>query len=291
MSMNGLSHSSRIACLVLAVGVHAAAASAFMLTPKADPPPPPAAVEIALLAEITAEAADEVAPSVMAESMQAQQASETQPGEAQNVMGKEVGALAALTAPQAYVKPEDAKEIEEAKVEPEAEDIPEVEPVDEPPVATPVEPVEVEKPVVEAPDAPVIPVQPKTAKKKVQKVIKTQQQRAMVASTTMSRNLGRKGASRAETSGGRQSSAGYKSIVNARLAARRSAIQAAAGGAKGRVTISFVIGSGGSVVSASVSSSSGNSRLDAGARSAVAATSFPPPPAGTYRANVPFLMK
>ena len=146
--------------------------------------------------------------------------------------------------------------------------------------------------MVVAPDAPEIPVHPAPAKKKVQKQkkFKTQQQRASVAATSMSRNVGRQGASRAETSGGRQASAAYKSIVNARLAGRRSALQAAAPGTRGLVKISFIIGSGGRVVSASVLSSSGNARLDAAARSVVAATSFPPPPRSSYGAAAQFLV-
>lgn len=293
MSIGGLSNSSRIVCLVLAVGVHAAAASAFMLAPKAPPPAPPAAVELELLAEITAEVADEMAPSIVAESMEARQAVEAQPGEVMDVTGKEVGVLAAVSSPQRDVEPTEAKEVEEAKVEPEAEDITEAEPVDEPTLAKPVEPLDVEKPVVEAQDAPVIPAKPKPAKKKVQaqKKIKTQQQRAMVASTSTNRNVGRTGASQAETAGGRRASAAYRSIVNARLAARRTALQSAAGSARGRVTIYFIINSSGSVVSTSVSVSSGNARLDSVARSIVASTSFPPPPGGSYRNGVPLLVK
>lgn len=293
MSIGGLSNSSRIVCIVLAVGVHAAAASAFMLAPKAPPPVPLAAVEVELLAEITAEVADQMAPSVVAELMEARQATEALPGEVKDITGKEVGVLAALSSPQLDVEPTEAKEVEEAKVEPEAEDITEAEPVDEPTLAKPVEPLDVEKPIVETQEAPVIPAKPKPAKKKVQaqKKIKTQQQRAMVASTSTNRNVGRTGASQAESDGGKRASAAYRSIVNARLAGRRSAFQSATGSAKGRVTISFTIASSGSVVSASVLISSGNARLDAAARSVVASTSFPPPPKGSFRSSVPFLSK
>lgn len=293
MNMSCRSNSARIVCLVLAVGVHAAAASAFMLAPKAKPPAPPAAVELELLPEITAEAADEVAPAVMAESMEARQATEAQPGEVKDITGKEVGVLAALSTPQNDVKPTEAKEVEEAKIEPEAEDVIEAEPVDEPTLAKPVEPLDVEKPIVETQDAPVIPAKPKPAKKKVQaqKKVRTEQQRAMVASTSTTRNVGRTGASEAEFSGGKRASAAYRSIVNARLAARRTALQSAAGSARGRVTINFTINSSGSVVSTSVAKSSGNARLDSVARSIVASTSFPPPPSGSYRNGVPFLVK
>ena len=61
MTGNGLTFSARLVSIGLALGIHAAAAAAFMLAP-AKPPPPPPAVEIELLAEITAEAAAEVVP-------------------------------------------------------------------------------------------------------------------------------------------------------------------------------------------------------------------------------------
>lgn len=299
MSRTGLSHGARLACYALAIGVHAAAAAAFMLTPKIESPPAPEGVEIELLAEITMEAAEEVPPSVAAQSMEAEQASEAQPGEAQTVPGEQVEAVASLDVKQTEVTPDEVEETEKPQDQPQAEETPEAKPIEDPNVATPVEPpeeavgspVELEKPVIEAPQAPVLAKKPKPAAKKEKKA-KAQKQRAAVVGSTLSKDAKRKGASRAATSGGNRSSAEYRSIVNARLAARRSAIQARAGsGVKGRVVISFTIGSGGSVVSASVSQSSGNARLDSAARAMVASTSFPPPPGGHFRNGVPIVMK
>jgi periplasmic protein TonB len=56
---------------------------------------------------------------------------------------------------------------------------------------------------------------------------------------------------------------------------------ARARGAKGVVGVSFTIGSSGAVSSFSITRSSGDSDLDAAARSLVQGAHFPPPPGGT----------
>lgn len=280
--MTSLWQGSRLVSIALAVGVHAAAAAAFMLTPKIEPPPPPDAVEIELLTEITSESAEEVSPAVAAETTEIEQAQEAEVGEAQTVTGAEVGALASLDTEQAEVTPDEAKPVEQPDTMPEVADPPEVEPTEVPDVASP---VELEKPVIEAPQAPAIVKKPKpVAKKKVKK----EPRRATLAGATVSKDVKRKGVSRSVSSGGRQSGSSYASLVNARLAARRSRIQSLLGsGTRGRVVITFSIGQGGSVRSASVTTSSGNARLDSAARSVVAATSFPPPPNGSFSGRVP----
>lgn len=215
----------------------------------------------------------------------------------------------AKAVPEVEVPPE-AETEHEAKATPEVETPPEAEagaeeetPAEQAPVAVP---VELEKPALEAPHAPALAEEPKpkakatrTAKPKatvktksvakaLEKKSKTVNRQAMIAGSMLARNSKRKGESQAKISGGSQSSSEYRSIVQARLAARRGAIGASAGsGARGRVIIAFSIGASGRVTSASVSKSSGNSRLDAAARSVVAATSFPPPPGGSFRSGIP----
>jgi periplasmic protein TonB len=325
MSTGGLSHGSRLVCIILAVGVHAAAAAAFMLTPKMEPPPPPEGVEIELLAEITSVVAEEVPPSVAAEAEQIEQVTETQPGEAASMDGEVAEAVASLeTKPTEVIPPEveDTAEPEvrpeavEPEAQPEAEDSPEVEDSQEaeeaqeaeepqetetPPEEAPVTmPIELEEPKVATPQAPALPTKPKaetkkaeakktegkkTEKKVAKKKARAQPRRLAVAGSTLAKEATRKGQSSAQSSGGRKSSSEYRSIVQARLSARRSAISTSVG--SGRVIIAFAIGASGRITSASISQSSGNSRLDSAARSVVAATSFPPPPAGSYRGRIP----
>jgi periplasmic protein TonB len=88
-----------------------------------------------------------------------------------------------------------------------------------------------------------------------------------------------------EKAGGAVSSARYRSIVQSRLAGRKSELAVRG---KGVVAIRFTIGPSGRVVSASVARSSGNGALDQAARSLVASASFPPPPGGKFSAVVPF---
>jgi|GEM_PF-5955143 len=321
MSPGGLSYGSRLVCIILAVGVHAAAAAAFMLTPRMEPPPPPEGVEIEMLAEITSVIAEEVPPSVAAEAEQIEQTTETQPGEAASMDGEVAEAVASLeTKPTEVIPPEveDTAEPEavEPEAQPEAEDSPEVEDSQEaeeaqeaeepqeaemPPEEAPVTmPIELEEPKVATPQAPALATKPKaeakkteakktegkkTEKKVAKKKAKAQPRRLAVAGSTLAKEATRKGQSSALSSGGRKSSSEYRSIVQARLSARRSAISTSVG--SGRVIIAFAIGASGRITSASVSQSSGNSRLDSAARSVVAATSFPPPPAGSYRGRIP----
>lgn len=274
MTFNGLGAGVRLVCVLLAVGIHAAAAAAFMLTPAIEPPAPPEGVEIELLAEITSEAAEEVAPAVAAQAAEVEPAREIEAGEAQSVTGAEVGAMASLAPDKAEVTPDEVKPVEPPDNQPE---------VRAPDTASP---VELEKPVIAAPQAPALPGKPKPAARKTVK--KKEQRRATVAGSTLSRDARRKGASRSVSSGGRQSSASYASLVQSRLAARRATIQSMLGrGTRGRVVITFSIGAGGGVRSASVTASSGNARLDSTARSVVASTSFPPPPNGSFSGRIP----
>ncbi|WP_119273304.1 cell envelope integrity protein TolA [Taklimakanibacter deserti] len=319
MNTGGLSHGSRLVCIILAVGVHAAAAAAFMLTPKMEPPPPPEGVEIEMLAEITSVVAEEVPPSVAAEAEQIEQVTETQPGEAASMDGEVAEAVASLETKPTEVMPPEVEDTAEPEVrpeavepeaQPEAEDSPEVEDSQEaeepqeaetPPEEAPVTmPIELEEPKVATPQAPALATKPKaeakkaearktegkkTEKKVAKKKAKAQPRRLAVAGSTLAKEATRKGQSSAQSSGGRRSSSEYRSIVQARLSARRSAISTSVG--SGRVIIAFAIGASGRITSASISQSSGNSRLDSAARSVVAATSFPPPPAGSYRGRIP----
>jgi protein TonB len=299
MTSNGLTFSSRLVSIVLAVGVHAAAAAAFMLTPKTELPAPPEGVEIEMLAEVTAEVADEATPTVAAEATQVMQAQEAEPGDAQDVTGKEVGEVAALDNEKTEVAPDEAKPVEQETNTSEAETPSETKPTETPDVAAladptetpemstaePMEvppvsaPVEMERPVIEAPK----PAAKKTAKRK------KEQRRASVAGTTVSKQAKRTGASSAVVSGGTQSSSAYASIVQSRLAGKRSRLQSMLGsGMRGRVVLTFSIGAGGGVNSVSVTSSSGNSRFDSIAKSIVASTSFPPPPNGRFSGRIPF---
>jgi protein TonB len=300
MTGNGLTFSVRLVSIGLAAGIHAAAAAAFMLAPAKPPPPPPPAVEIELLAEITAEAAAEVVPAVAAETTEAEEAQESEPGAAKTISGSEAGEVAARDDEKAEMAPDEVKPVEQANNMPEVESPAEAEPIEEPDVASlsePTEvpevaaPVELETPVIEAPQAPAISSKPKPKPAVQKKVKKKVQRRATLAGSTTRKIARRPGASEDVKSGGSQASAQYRSVVNARLAARRSAIQSRAAGARGRVVIFFTIGASGSVVSASVSQSSGNAKLDSVARAIIASTSFPPPPGGSYRNGVPIALK
>jgi periplasmic protein TonB len=310
MSVYGLSPGSRLFSITLAVGVHAVAAAAFMLTPAKEPPPSPDGVEIEMLAEITSVVAEEVPPSVTAAEEEAKETTEARMGETADVEGEVVEEVTALDKHQPEVTPDQVEEIQkpedqsEADKPPEAETTPEAETAPEaetPPEQEPITmPVELEKPAIEAPQAPAFVKEPKPERKvtkkaektekagKTEKKSKTVKRRTMVAASALTREAKRKGESQAKTSGGRKSSSQYRSIVQARLSSRRSAIRANAGtGVTGKVIISFSIGASGRVTSASVSKSSGNSRLDAAARSVVASTSFPPPPGGSFSSGVP----
>lgn len=289
----GLTQSARFICITLALVVHAAAAAAFMLAPAAEPPESSEGVEIEMLAEVTAEVADEMAPAVAAQAIEASPASEMQPGEAQTVMGAEVDAMAARDVPQSDVKPTEAEEIEKPEEQPVAEETPEVKPDEKPVIVAAVEPaevtatetpVELEKPVVEAPEAPSLAPKAKPVVKKEKKA-KAQQRRAAVAGASVSKVPTRKGTSQAQRSGGARASAAYRSIVLGRISSRRSAMIARmrTNGTK-TFRISFSIGASGQVTSASVSSSSGDAALDSQIRAIIASIDFPPPPAGTRSA-------
>jgi protein TonB len=172
-----------------------------------------------------------------------------------------------------------------------------------------ISPIDMVEPVFEVPDAPQLapvmrgeksarPAPVKSVKKtkppkqqqKVGKKRKTQGQ--MVAGARESKVATREGNSTVKTSGGKRASAQYRSIVQARLNARKKALQSVVGGgANGLVVVSFSIGSSGRVTRASVVKSSGNGSVDAAARSMVASTSFPPPPGGSFSARLPVQVK
>jgi protein TonB len=287
----GLTQSARFFCLILALSVHAAAAAAFMLAPATKPPETSEGVEIEMLAEITSEDAPEIEPAVAAQSMVAEAAMEAQPGEVQSVMGQQEDSLAPVNTEQAEVTPDQVKEVEKTEKVLESQDTPEVKPTEEPVTMAAVEPtevtavetpVELETPVVEAPEAPALAKKPKPAPAaKKEKKVKTQQRRAQIMGSTLTKEATRKGASQAQRSGGAQSNAAYKSIVFGRIVARRPAMMAKVRQNRTLVvTISFTIGAGGSVRSASVSKSSGDAGLDSDIRAIVASINFPPPPPG-----------
>ena len=300
MTANGFTFSSRLVSIVLAVGVHAAAAAAFMLTPKVEQPPPPDAVEIEMLAEITAEAADEVTPAVAAEATEIEPAQESEPGEAKTVSGSEAGEVTARDDEKAEVAPDEVKPVEQANNMPEVEQPSEIEPTEEPDVASLAEPtevpelaspVELEKPAIEAPQAPKISNKPKPKPAAQKKVKKKEQRRASLAATTTRKIAKRVGASRAVVSGGRQSSAAYASLVRGRIMTRRPAmISKLRENQKRVVSVRFIISSSGRVSSSSVAKSSGNSLLDSDIRSIIAAIGFPPPPSGSHAMTISILL-
>ncbi|MFZ5678105.1 MAG: TonB family protein [Pseudomonadota bacterium] len=289
----GLTQSARFICIALALVVHAAAAAAFMLAPPAEPPKPSEGVEIEMLAEITAEVADELTPAVAAQAVEASPASEMQPGEAQTVVGAEVDAMAARDVPQTDVTPTEAEEVEKPQEQPVAEETPEVKPDEKPVTVAAVEPaevtatetpVELEKPVVEAPEAPVLAPKAKPAVKKEKKA-KAQQRRAVIAGASVNKTPTRKGMSQSRNSGGAQASAAYRSIVFGRIVSRRSAMVARMRQKGTKVLrVSFSISASGQVSSASVSKSSGDASLDTQIRAIIAAIDFPPPPPGARSA-------
>jgi len=284
----GLTQSARFVCITLALGVHAAAA-AFILAPAAEPPPPAPGVEIEMLAEITSEAAKEIAPAAAAESVVAEAAVETQPGEAKSAIGQLVNSVAPLNTEKTEVTPELAEEAEKPEHQPEAVETPEAKPTEEPVTVAAVEPtevtavdapVELETPVVEAPQAPALAQKPKPAAKKVKKV-KAQQRRGAVAGATLTTQATRKGTSQAQRSGGSQASSNYKSLVYGRIVARRSAIMSKVRRKRSHiVSIRFTIAPNGAVRAASVARSSGDPALDSDVRAIVASIDFPPPPSG-----------
>lgn len=295
-----LTQSGRFICIALALSVHAAAAAAFMLAPAAEPPKPSEGVEIELLAEITAEAADEMAPAVAAQALAASTVAEMQPGKAQTVLGAEVDALASRDVEQSDIKPTEVEETERPQEQPVAEETPEVEPLEKPVTVAAIEPaevtavdtpVELEKPVVEAPEAPALSQKPKPAAKRERKA-KPQQRRAAVAGSTVSKEPTREGTSQSQRSGGTRASAAYGSIVRARVIGRLPAMVARmrqAGRKQFRVAIS--IASSGRVASVSIARSTGDPALDSAARAIVAGIDFPPPPPGTRTTwTVPILL-
>lgn len=188
-------------------------------------------------------------------------------------------------------------------------------------------PVDLEAPVVAAEDAPKIaaltmpievveekpdaaeaaPAKPKPAKEvakrkpvkeaqakpaKTKSATRPKPQRQMTAGSRQSEIAQREGKSAAKRSGGRMASSAYRSIVQARLGARKSALQPALRqGSKGYVVVSFSIGASGRVTRASVVKSSGVGAIDLAARAMVASTSFPPPPGGSFSARLPVMVK
>jgi protein TonB len=147
------------------------------------------------------------------------------------------------------------------------------------------------KPVKEAAERkPVKQAQARPAKTKA--AAKPRTHRQMVAGSRESKVAKREGKSTAKRSGGRMASSAYRSIVQARLSARKSALQPALRqGSKGYVVVSFSIGASGRVTRASVVKSSGVGAIDSAARAMVASTSFPPPPGGSFSARLPVMVK
>lgn len=359
----------RIACLVLALGVHAAVATAFMGGAAKEPAQPPE-VELEILAAVTSEATPVEMPEVAADAMQASQVSEAVSGDVANMVSdfpEEVSSItpvetvtppdptltqetveqetpaetnpvekAEATEPQQTVQETEPAETAETVEPPAPQPMTEVEPVEpvqqaaevspvEPPEVMP--PVDLETPAVEAEDAPKIAalttpievveakprvseaarVTPKRVKEvekrkpvkqvqakpaKAKAAAKPKAQRQMVAGSRESKVAKHEGKSTAKRSGGRMASSAYRSIVQARLSARKGALQATASrGMKGYVIVSFSIGASGSVTRASVSKSSGNGAVDSAARAMVASTSFPPPPGGSFSARLPVQVK
>ena len=353
----------RIACLILALGVHAAVATAFMGGSAKEQPPPE--VELEILAAITSEATPVDMPEVTADATQASEASEAVSGDVANMVSdfpEEVSSITPIetvTPPELTVTKETVEQKTPAETMP-REDISEnrqqetitetevvekaeaAEPLTEvqsaeplPPVAeaAPVEPSEVVPPVdlamplVAAEDvlqiaalttpievieakprvADVARVAPKPAKKsakrkpvkeaqakptKTKAAAKPKPQRQMVAGSRESKVAKREGKSTAKRSGGKIAGSAYRSIVQARINARKSALQATASrGMKGYVIVSFSIGASGNVTRASVSKSSGNGAVNSAARAMVASTSFPPPPGGSFSARLPVQVK
>lgn len=76
----------------------------------------------------------------------------------------------------------------------------------------------------------------------------------------------------------------WNSAVRAAIARRAGAVR----GMQGTVRVSFVVSSSGAIVSASVSGSSGNARLDKAALGMVRAARVPAPPAGLGGSNHAF---
>lgn len=279
MKAAGLTQSARLVCITLALGVHAAAAAAFILAPAAEPPPAAPGVEIEMLAEITSENAEEILPAVAAQPVPAKAAVETQPGEARSAIGGLVNGLAPPNTEKPEVLFQAAKDVEKPEVKPTEEPVT-VAAVQPAEVTTFRAPVELEKPVIEVPEAPALTLKPKPAAKKVKKV-NAQQRRGAVAGATLATEATRKGASQAERSGGARSSSNYQSVVQSRVAARRSAMTSKVRNNRTQiVSIRFTIAPNGTVRTASVARSSGDPALDSDVRAIVAAIDFPPPPPG-----------
>ena len=173
-----------------------------------------------------------------------------------------------------------------------------------------ISPIDMIDPLVEAPGAPQLapvprgqkqlePAVAKSAKKanpptqQRKKTKKSRNRRGQkVAGARESKIATREGNSPAKKSGGKEAGAQYRSVVQARLNARKNALGSVTRtGAKGLVVVSFAIGSAGRVTRASVVASSGSSEIDAAARSMVVSTTFPPPPAGFFSARLPILVK
>lgn len=339
----------RLACLVLALGVHAAVAGAFIGGSAKEPAPPPE-VEIEILAAVTSEATPVETPDIAADAMQASEASEAASGDVANMVSdipEEVASIAPIetvtlaeTPPREDVSEErqqqtitgtEAVERPEAAKPPASQpltEVPSVEPVQQAAEIAPVEPpqmvppVAIEMPQVAAEDAPkiaaltrpveVVEEQPRAAEVELVKAVakrkslkeaqpkpaksksaaKPKAQRQMTAGSRQSKAAQREGKSTAKRSGGKIAGAAYRSIVQARINARKGALQPALRqGSKGYVVVSFSIGASGRVTSASVVKSSGSGTIDSAARAMVAATSFPPPPGGNFSARVPIMVK
>jgi len=359
----------RIACLILALGVHAAVATAFIGGNAKEQSAPPE-VELEILAAVTSEATPAETPEVTADAMQASEASEAISGDVTNMVSDFPEEVSSITPVETVTPPHPTVTKETVERETPAETMPreeinedrqqqtitETEPVEkaeaaEPPPASqaltdvqsakpmpqaaeiePVEPplappVDLAMPAVAAEDAPKIaalttpvevieeppraaevePVTPKPVKEaakrkpvkeakskpaKPKSAAKPKPQRQMVAGSRESKVAKREGKSTTKRSGGQVASSAYRSIVQARLSARKGALQGTASrGMKGYVIVSFSIGASGNVTRASVSKSSGNGAVDSAARAMVASTSFPPPPGGSFSARLPVMVK
>ncbi len=95
-------------------------------------------------------------------------------------------------------------------------------------------------------------------------------------------------ASEAATATARAAAASYSSSVAAEFARHKHYPDSAKSQRiQGTAVLSFVIGPSGSLVSSSITRSSGNDQLDAAVRAMAAASHFPPPPGGRFASAIP----
>lgn len=312
---------SRLACLTLALVVHAGAVFALVAAKKESPPEPESAIELELTAAVTSEIVPADIESATAAPEQAEEAQEVVAGDAVTMVATEAPAIA--EAPPRETPDVDAAVI--AKDTPPtnvqaANDQPEpatdVVPAEAQPVAAsaptaPTMTVDAVQSAVPAPDAETIaaaenfvvadevappagPAPQKPAQARARKVAEPQKFRKtspappMVAGQREQNRATQTGKSSAVRAGGAVLASSYRAVVAARINGRKGAIATRVPpGVTGTVVISFVIGPGGSVSRSAIRRSSGVGAIDAAALSAISSTSFPPPPTGAFAAVVP----